>query len=270
MSSTRRAVNALVTRPRSRVWSGGSCNSIQWLIGGYSDRAASVTDRLGHWKRNTHIGRRPPNLTAILSYNARHSAAVLAPQGPPDPPSIGNGWISRPRSRDRGRELKPQTIRDGLVCHTLAVNVQPCSQVSVFNNFGEAPFGKCQTKGQRCIVQRLARSKRNCSRHVRDAVVNDPVTIVCGVRVGCRMGCLEAATLVDRHVNQHRAGLHRFEHLTRDELWRAGTWNQHGTDHDIGREHFLFVRMPLRAHPPAKIACGPAPGTAHPILSGGG
>ena len=32
MSSTRRAVKAFTTRPRRRVWSGGSCCSIQWLM----------------------------------------------------------------------------------------------------------------------------------------------------------------------------------------------------------------------------------------------
>ena len=32
MSSTRRAVKAFTTSPRRRVWSGGSCCSIQWLM----------------------------------------------------------------------------------------------------------------------------------------------------------------------------------------------------------------------------------------------
>ena len=48
------------------------------------------------------------------------------------------------------------------------------------------------------------------------------------------MRCLEAAALVDGHVHHHRAGLHIFQHVTRDEFRGLGARNQHRADHQIG------------------------------------
>ena len=47
------------------------------------------------------------------------------------------------------------------------------------------------------------------------------------------VGSIEAAALVDRDVDQHRARLHRAEHLASQQLGRGGARDQHRADHQI-------------------------------------
>ncbi len=54
---------------------------------------------------------------------------------------------------------------------------------------------------------------------------------------------LEAAALVDRDIDDHRAFLHVLQHVPRDELRRAGAGHQNGADHHVGREHLLLDRL---------------------------
>ena len=50
---------------------------------------------------------------------------------------------------------------------------------------------------------------------------------------------LEAAALVDGHVNHHRAGFHLLQHIARDELRSLGARNQHRADDQIGALELL-------------------------------
>ena len=43
----------------------------------------------------------------------------------------------------------------------------------------------------------------------------------------------EAAALVDRDVDDHRARLHAGDHLARDELRRERAGDEHGSDHNV-------------------------------------
>ncbi len=51
---------------------------------------------------------------------------------------------------------------------------------------------------------------------------------------------LEAATLVDGHIDQHAARLHALEHLAADQLGCCGTGDQHRTDDEVRAADFVF------------------------------
>ena len=51
------------------------------------------------------------------------------------------------------------------------------------------------------------------------------------------MAGLETAALIDRDVDEHRARLHRPEHVAGDELRRFGPGDQHRADDQIGLRH---------------------------------
>ena len=95
---------------------------------------------------------------------------------------------------------------------------------------GELPGMGVETQGERVVVaagllpalvgqrhgvrhrgvgQRVGRGDRHRARHVRHAVVGDAVDLVGRVAVRGRPRGLEAAALVDRDVDEHRAALHR-------------------------------------------------------------
>ena len=61
--------------------------------------------------------------------------------------------------------------------------------------------------------------------------------------MGRRPRRLEAAALVDRDVDQHRAALHAGEMRAGDKLRRAGARNQHRADDDVGVDDFFLDRL---------------------------
>ena len=58
--------------------------------------------------------------------------------------------------------------------------------------------------------------------------------------MGCRPAGLEAAALIDRDVDDHRAGLHGAHELAADELGRRRAGDQNGADHEIGGDHLAL------------------------------
>ena len=63
--------------------------------------------------------------------------------------------------------------------------------------------------------------------------MDDIVDDVRGVVVGGCMRGLEAATLIDGHVDHHRAWLHGFDHIGGDQLRRGGSRDEHPADDQI-------------------------------------
>jgi hypothetical protein len=70
--------------------------------------------------------------------------------------------------------------------------------------------------------------------------VDDAVDRVGRLGVGGRVAGLETAALVDRHVDQHRAGLHLLEVLAPDQLGRGGPGGQHRADDHVGLEDLVL------------------------------
>ena len=49
---------------------------------------------------------------------------------------------------------------------------------------------------------------------------------------------LEAPTLVDGHIHQHRTGLHQLQHVAGDEVRRLVARNQYRADHQVDGGQF--------------------------------
>jgi len=84
------------------------------------------------------------------------------------------------------------------------------------------------------VRERIGGGARDDPGHVADAVVDDAVLDVGGIRVGRHPRCLEAASLVDAHVDHDRLRLHGADHLAGHQLGRRSPGDQHPADDDVG------------------------------------
>ena len=75
---------------------------------------------------------------------------------------------------------------------------------------------------------------------------------------------LDAAALVDRDVDDDRAGLHLGEHLAADELRRARARDEHGADDDVGMRDRL-LDLEARRHEQADPAGEDLVEVPHPV-----
>ncbi len=100
--------------------------------------------------------------------------------------------------------------------------------------------GERQRERQGGVVEREGRGARDRARHVGDAIVDDVVLDVGRRRMRGRPAGLEAAALVDRDVDQHRARAHALDQVAPDQLGRGGARHQHGADHQVGRHDLLL------------------------------
>ena len=66
-----------------------------------------------------------------------------------------------------------------------------------------------------------------------------------GLRVRRRPRRLDAAALVDRHVDDHRPRLHQLEVLLAHQPRRTGPFDQHGADHQVGPHELLADVVPV-------------------------
>jgi hypothetical protein len=105
--------------------------------------------------------------------------------------------------------------------HDLAVaDIEACGEMRIAIERRQAVVGELDDEGQRGVVERLRRSHWHRTGHVGDAIVDNAVILESRVGVRRRPRRLEAPALVDRHVNQHGAPLHVFEHVAAHELRR--------------------------------------------------
>ena len=108
------------------------------------------------------------------------------------------------------------------------------SDVVVAARLRPALVGQRDGVRQRRVGQRVRRGVRHRAGHVRHAVERRVVHLVRRVRVRGRVGVLEAAALVDRDVDEHRARLHLRDQLVGDQLRRRRARDQHGADDHVG------------------------------------
>ena len=117
--------------------------------------------------------------------------------------------------------------------------------------------------GQRRVGQGVRRGVRHGAGHVGHAVEDRVVHLVRRVGVRGGVGVLEAAALVDRDVDQHRAGLHLGDQLVADQLGRLGAGDQHRPDHQVGLAHLLLDGQLGRRQPVHPVVVAPE---RHPQL----
>ena len=107
---------------------------------------------------------------------------------------------------------------------------------------GDPAAGQRQDVGQRRIGQREGGRAGDEGGHVRHPVVNHAGNLVDGLEQRGRVDGLDRAALVDRHVDDHRAGLHALDEAPRNEHRCAGAGNQHRADQEVrARRHLSDV-----------------------------
>ena len=74
----------------------------------------------------------------------------------------------------------------------------------------------------------------HCARHIGHAVVDDSVYGVSRIAVRCRLGCFNAAALINRHVNDYGSPFHVTHHLAGHQFWGCCSWDQDAPDYQIG------------------------------------
>ena len=91
-----------------------------------------------------------------------------------------------------------------------------------------------QDVGERGVGEGVGRGVGDGARHVAHGVVDDAVALVDGVVVGGLVRGLDAAALIDGHVDDHRPGLHRAHHVLAHDDGRPTAGHQHGADDQVG------------------------------------
>ena len=94
--------------------------------------------------------------------------------------------------------------------------------------------GELDDVGQGGVGERERGRARHEGGHVGHAVVHDAVDQVDGVGERRRVHRLDAAALVHRDVDDHRALLHRLHRRLRDQDRRARAGDQDGADQEVG------------------------------------
>src|SRR3546814_9391299 len=77
-----------------------------------------------------------------------------------------------------------------------------------------ALVGELEDEGQGRVVEREGGGARDRAGHVGDAIMRDAVDLVDRIVMGGGVAGLEAAALIDRDIDEHRAALHRSEEHT--------------------------------------------------------
>ncbi|MNX38175.1 hypothetical protein D3C86_685080 [compost metagenome] len=111
-----------------------------------------------------------------------------------------------------------------------------------------------QTERQGGVVQSFRTGARRGARHVGHAVVHHPVEDIGRVFMRRRLRRLEAAALVDGHVDQDAARLHQLQLGAAHQGRRLRARNQNRPDHHVGPDQLLFdgrERGIAGDHPPA-------------------
>ena len=113
--------------------------------------------------------------------------------------------------------------------HHLAFNdVQAFAQGRiVFTCFAPALVSQLQSVFQRSVGQCHGRRVWHCTGDVCHAVMHDAVYGIDRFGMCRRMGSLEAAALVDRHIDQYRSGLHQTEHVACNQMGSLVTGDQY-------------------------------------------
>ena len=123
------------------------------------------------------------------------------------------------------------------------MNIQTIAQMPIL--FDRAPITfvrQFDHKGQGRISQRQSRGARNAAGHVGDAVVHHAIDYKGRIFVGRRSASLDAAALIDGHIDDHRTLLHQLQHSAGNQFRRRRTGHEHATDYQIRIDQRLFNR----------------------------
>ena len=133
-------------------------------------------------------------------------------------------------SEFRHRKGQVQRIRGRAASYGAVMDIETVAQTLVLGERAmQALVGQRQHEGPRRIVQREGQGSRNRARHVGHTIMHDAMHGECRVRMG--LGGLGIAALIDRHVDDDGARLHRGDGRSGNELGRCGARNERSTNH---------------------------------------
>ena len=121
------------------------------------------------------------------------------------------------------------------------VDVETVLEVGVLGHGqGVALVGDREGEREGRVVECERRGAGHRAGHVGDAVVHDVVDDVRGIGVCGGTRGLGASALVDRDVDDDRAGLHLLHHVGGDEFRSARSGDQYGPDDEVGVHDLLL------------------------------
>ena len=122
--------------------------------------------------------------------------------------------------------LEPKRMRDGFVGHCTLVDIQRIADRFGFGDGSLDTFVREQYSPWKSdIAKRERAGASNGPRHVRNAVVNHIVDHVGWVLVRGRLASLDAASLVDRDIDDDTAGFHELEIVLLNQIRGASPWD---------------------------------------------
>ena len=250
-----RRLEAIAVRRSLYLWAGGRA-----LLHAAEDRDRALADRHSRRRRvqfpELEVKRKP-----VRSGGGKADRQTDAGGMRPGKFLTASRLLSRDEANfsfGRRPAIEAERGGDRRMRDASVADVEPGGEMRVVIERGHALVGELDDEGQRRVVERLRRGDRHRARHVRHAVMDDAVDLEGRIGVRRRPRGLEAAALVDRHVDEHRAALHAREHVAGHELRRARAGDQHRADHHIGGR-----ALPSRCSPWSRPACARGPRTAH-------
>eukprot|EP01137_Pigoraptor_chileana_P005243 Opistho-2@48068 len=140
-----------------------------------------------------------------------------------------------------------QRKRHRRIGHPAGRHIEPGTQMRIVpQRLLPALAGQGHGMADGGVVECKGRGAGHRPGHVRHAVVHHAVDDEGRLGMGGRMRGLEAAALVDRHIDDDGARLHLRHHGTRHQLGRRGPRDQHAADHQIGPQHRLLHAVHIR------------------------
>ena len=173
------------------------------------------------------VGREDLNLRPRVPNAVRYRAALR--------PDLANPETESGLSYKRG---KTQAVRFG---HCLTRNctlhhVYPLGHPRSGRMARSTPSEARRSRYGECRIGQRSRGMRHDPWHIRDAMVDNPVHAINGIRVRSGRGRFTAAALIHGHIDNHGTQLHPF-HEVAGSLGRPCTRDQDRADDQICLDH---------------------------------
>lgn len=145
----------------------------------------------------------------------RSGTAVRQAQGA----ESARDWCLWDRLPVPDREGQVECRSDSFICHTSIQDIHGGRKPRIFLTGGmQAVVGDPQYIRKRDIAERIGAGAAHSSRHVGDAIVQNPFNNVGGAGMSCRAGCFQTTALIDTHIDDDRTGFHQLQVIGRYQL----------------------------------------------------
>src|SRR5437588_10127346 len=125
--------------------------------------------------------------------------------------------------------------RNGGICYLSLTNIYALSQGGVFGDGAvEAFLDELENVLKRHIAQGISAGPAHRAGHIGHTVIDHIVHDIGRLTMRSRPRSLDAATLIDRHIDDHRPRPHALDIVSAHEVRRLGSRDEHGADQEVG------------------------------------